>query len=1133
MYGMDGQLLSSYELLSKLAGQWGTLDTNTKNYIASTIAGTNQLNNFLALMNNFDHAIEATETALNSAGSAARENSRYMEGLEAKTNLLKATFEDLSNNVINSELIKSILDLSNGFLQLLNTPVGTFATQLVLLTGILWGGTGLIQAMKLLPAFINSAAISFNVLGKAITFGAPQLTLIATAIAAIIAISPQLSDWWKTLAGDVEYLTDKIDEANNSLKINKEELDSLYNTPWYDRTPEIQAEIDALEKENDILNRNINYWRDKMSNGDQSVPYTTEGYEITKYGQRSVDTFSGETLQEAAKAAGIVDAASMSVEELQQKLKQLGYTVKETTVEVELSGAQWVQYANETTSALNQVASGEKLNADSLNELGIKTNSLLESMENQVALYKEMSEAGKVLTDDQLAIIDAYEELKKAKDRVVSLDKAQQQLNSTVSLSTDEYYQLIAAYPQLNSMISQTTEGYQLEAGALTDALLAGDQWAWGMIEDQKELTDAAIAETQARLDLLVEEQRMMLATLSLQELLAWSSSAEYKTYASQVEGYMSAIARLEKIRAGQANDKFSSTTDPIEEQSELFKEQLSILEDRLSLLEKSGAPIEEQIALLKEMQDVVHEQAEWYRSQGLDENSKYLRELGQQWWDYYNQIVEIQKEALDDELGLLDDRAWFLEKNLADEKDLNQDSLQDYIKLQNQRVEIFRQAQEKIHALAEAYRAQGLSEDSEQLRELGKLWWEYENDIESVNQSIYDNQERLWEEQMQAQIDAIQSQIDVYEKLFSYVSNQIDKEIEKLQEQRDIEEDYWDAKIQALEDQNDEIERQIQLEDLQKNRAAAEQQQMLVYKDGRFQYVQNVQAISEAETELEAFEREEALRQEVENLEKLKEQALASIDEQIAGWEQYKEQWSSVVEHYQEEQDRLLLEQELGIELEGENWRTRLDNLAEYVAEYEELMARLTSAQNQLNAGYQGGSGGGGSSGGSGWSSGPSYGSSGGAMRNPNRPSYDDDDKPSSGTGSAGVGISGGWSSGGGLIGYPSKPSQDISDSAWKDYVDSGGKYASGTLSASGGISLVGENGPELRVLNQGDGIIPSSATKNLMELSKYSIKDILATKGQNVYSYMFDKLVLPNVTDAQSFINELKRFKQYVYQH
>lgn len=84
MYDNEGQLLSSYELLSKLAGQWDTLDTNTKNYIAATIAGTNQLNNFLALMNNFDHAIEATNTAYDSANSAMQENAAYMESLEAK-----------------------------------------------------------------------------------------------------------------------------------------------------------------------------------------------------------------------------------------------------------------------------------------------------------------------------------------------------------------------------------------------------------------------------------------------------------------------------------------------------------------------------------------------------------------------------------------------------------------------------------------------------------------------------------------------------------------------------------------------------------------------------------------------------------------------------------------------------------------------------------------------------------------------------------------------------------------------------------------------------------------------------------------------------------------------------------------
>lgn len=34
-------------------------------------------------MNNFTHATEATEVALNSMGSAQREESRYMESLEA------------------------------------------------------------------------------------------------------------------------------------------------------------------------------------------------------------------------------------------------------------------------------------------------------------------------------------------------------------------------------------------------------------------------------------------------------------------------------------------------------------------------------------------------------------------------------------------------------------------------------------------------------------------------------------------------------------------------------------------------------------------------------------------------------------------------------------------------------------------------------------------------------------------------------------------------------------------------------------------------------------------------------------------------------------------------------------------
>lgn len=76
--------------------------------------------------------------------------------------------------------------------------------------------------------------------------------------------------------------------------------------------------------------------------------------------------------------------------------------------------------------------------------------------------------------------------------------------------------------------------------------------------------------------------------------------------------------------------------------------------------------------------------------------------------------------------------------------------------------------------------------------------------------------------------------------------------------------------------------------------------------------------------------------------------------------------------------------------------------------------------------------------------------------------------------------------SSGGNTIVYNNGPN------GWTEYDSNGNaiaagttpRYANGTESASGGLSLVGEKGAELRVLNQGDGIIPTSITKNLMAL-------------------------------------------------
>lgn len=68
-----------YDVFTDLSGKWDTLDEDQKKYFLNIQAGANQSQNAAAIMNNFSTAIAATETALNSQGSAAKENERYME----------------------------------------------------------------------------------------------------------------------------------------------------------------------------------------------------------------------------------------------------------------------------------------------------------------------------------------------------------------------------------------------------------------------------------------------------------------------------------------------------------------------------------------------------------------------------------------------------------------------------------------------------------------------------------------------------------------------------------------------------------------------------------------------------------------------------------------------------------------------------------------------------------------------------------------------------------------------------------------------------------------------------------------------------------------------------------------------
>lgn len=288
MEGENGQLKSGYKLLSDLSGEWAGLSSDTQKYIATTIAGTTQLNNFLALMNNFSHATDATNKALNSSGSAMRENERYMGGLEAQTTALKAEFQDLANNVITNELISAVLKLTKALLSLLNNGVGQFITRFGLVSATTLGFTTMVvqlgsKALPLLKAAFVSTGAAAGTAAVGVTALQAALGMVSVIIGVLVASAPYIIDAIKNSNKSIEDLSSELKGLNSELETNKARIEEIQSLSWNERTSEINREYYALLAENEELERNIKLRQDEIkSRADKQKVQVGTSYVVEK-----------------------------------------------------------------------------------------------------------------------------------------------------------------------------------------------------------------------------------------------------------------------------------------------------------------------------------------------------------------------------------------------------------------------------------------------------------------------------------------------------------------------------------------------------------------------------------------------------------------------------------------------------------------------------------------------------------------------------------------------------------------------------------------------------------------------------------------------------------------------------------
>lgn len=414
---------SMLTIFNELAAVWDDLRSDeARSRVAEILGGTRNLSGIMSTIQNIKDAQNAYNDAMNSAGVSMEANNIYMETTEAHVGQLKASFQELSVDVFNSDFMKGFVDGARGAVEILDTlieKIGTFGTVAV---GVL-GGMAIAK---------NIGAIKTAFTGLLGALTGPQIAIAMIAITAISGLAKWYSDYSKQFTYE-----GKLEKASESAQKFKESTDELKS---------IDAEIESvrakIEEINSIGGISINK-EGELAN----LQSTLQSLEIEKALLEEINNLNK---QQALDDASNFLGTSSSYETGKVVTKTLGsgqsYGVRETKEGTPLDKAlDYQERINKATEERTQLLddikkskSGEKKldeatiknyqqRADALkNELNFLTGEQKKTLEDIRTNYASLfDENGKVYDGYQKYVDDVNNFYKQIKDAGAKTTKSQ------------------------------------------------------------------------------------------------------------------------------------------------------------------------------------------------------------------------------------------------------------------------------------------------------------------------------------------------------------------------------------------------------------------------------------------------------------------------------------------------------------------------------------------------------------------------------------------------------------------------------------------------------------------------------------------------------------------------------------
>lgn len=133
-----------YDIMQEISGVYDQLTDKEQASLLNLLGGKRNANAVQALIQQFQIAEDTLNQTQQAAGSAMKENDTYMSSIQGKLNQLSSAFQNLSINLLDSNIVKFFVDLATGVTDFTN---------------------GLVKANELVPTLV-AAVSTYGTLSK-------------------------------------------------------------------------------------------------------------------------------------------------------------------------------------------------------------------------------------------------------------------------------------------------------------------------------------------------------------------------------------------------------------------------------------------------------------------------------------------------------------------------------------------------------------------------------------------------------------------------------------------------------------------------------------------------------------------------------------------------------------------------------------------------------------------------------------------------------------------------------------------------------------------------------------------------------------------------------------------------------